>query len=147
MNPEQDLLYRIHQAQAQHRGQSALAYAEFCRRLRQTSENDLTTLLLPPAEAQLPIKTTAKPRFSLGQLCITPNAASAVPADEVLEALKRHALGDWGTLDEHDRQQNEEALRTDGQILSVYESRAGQKFYVITEPGRTHTTVLLPEDY
>jgi len=32
-------------------------------------------------------------------------------------------------------------------LLSVYKTRGGLRFYVITEAGRDVTTILLPEDY
>ena len=147
MNPAQDALYRIHQIQARRHGQSALPYGEFCARLQATADTDLTGLLLPPTGVRIEIRAKREPRLSLGRLCITPNAAAAVPPDEVLKAIARHAAGDWGTLDEHDWQENEQALRTGGRLFSVYGSRTGQKFYVITESDRQTTTVLLPEDY
>ena len=147
MNPAQDALYRIHQFQAHHRGMSALPYDEFCARLQATSDTDLTGLLLPPTGVRIEILAKREPRFSLGRLCITPNAAAAVPSDEVLKAVARHAAGDWGTLDEHDWQENDRALRTGGRLFSAYQSSAGQKFWVITDCDRRTTTLLLPDDY
>jgi hypothetical protein len=88
-----------------------------------------------------------QPRFALGRLYITANAARALPATDVLNAIARHAAGDWGLLDAHDRQQNERALRQGGRLFSVYQTGGGQRFYVITESSRDLTTVLLPEDY
>ena len=67
-----------------------------------------------------------------------------MPAQEVLQAVARHATGDWGLLNPHDRQQNEDALRQGGRLVSVYQSSTGQRFYVITESSRDLTTVLLP---
>ena len=147
MNPTQDALYRIHQFQAQRRGQSALPYEQFSARLRGTTDTDLTGLLLPPTEVRLEILATRGPKFSLGQMYITPQAATVVPPDDVLQAIARHAAGDWGTLDEHDRRENERALLHGGRLVSVYQTSSGQKFWVITECDRQTTTVLLPEDY
>ena len=148
-----DALYQIHRLQAARQGLSPLAYTEFCCRLGCQSDTDLTQLLAP---AQVPlsswtvpvfVKRTPKPRFELGQLRITPAAAMAIPHQEVLHALRRHARGDWGQLDPADRCENERALRQGGRVLSVFLARSGQRFYVITEPGHEVTTVLLPEDY
>ena len=146
MNPTQDALYRDHESQARRRGQTALPYEQFCARLRTASDTDLTGLLPPPI-LRVEIQTDREPRFSLGRLCITPNAASVVPPEEVFKAVTRHATGDWGTLDEHDRQENERALRHGGRLFSAYELSSGQKFWVITESDRSVTTLLLPEDY
>lgn len=146
MNPAQDALYRVHEFQARRRSQAALTYDQFCARLRTASDSDLSGLL-PPATLRVEIQTERKPRLTLGRLCITPNAATVVPPEEVFKAVARHATGDWGLLDEHDRQENERALSTRGRLVSVYEVSNGTRYYVITDPGWEVTTLLLPEDY
>ena len=147
MNPAPDPLYLIHRQQAARRGIPPLSRDRFSLRLRGQSDTDLTQLLRTGPQLTLQVRVTRAPRFELGRLCITPNAAEAVPAEEVLQAVARHATGDWGLLNPHDRQQNEHALRQGGRLLSVYQSSTGQRFYVITEASRDFTTVLLPEDY
>ena len=87
------------------------------------------------------------PKFPLGQFVITRNAADTLPPDDVAAALRRHARGDWGELDEHDRQQNQSALKDGSRLLSAYTASNAVKFWIITEWNRTSTTVLLPEDY
>ena len=87
------------------------------------------------------------PKFSLGQVCITPNAKNQVPPEDVEKALKRHLRGDWGDLDEHDRRENESSLKAGFRLLSAYRASNGVKFWIITEADRDVTTVLLPEDY
>jgi len=147
MNPAPDVLYRIHQFQAARRGHLPLAYSAFHARLPTTYETDLTALLLPPVAlaAQPALKCPSK--FELGHICITANAAQAVPPNEVMQAVARHAAGDWGTLAEPDRQENERALATRGRLLSVYQASNGHPLWVITDAGWGATTVLLPEDY
>ena len=86
MNPAQDALYRVHELQARRRSQAALPYAQFCTRLRTASDTDLTSLL-PPRSLRVEIQTDREPRFSLGRLCITPNAATVVPPEEVFKAV------------------------------------------------------------
>jgi hypothetical protein len=86
-------------------------------------------------------------KFSLGRLVSTPNAISEIPNDEILAALCRHAGGDWGTLDDEDKASNDRALAKGGRLFSQYHSKAGVKFWIITECDRSATTVLLPEDY
>jgi hypothetical protein len=80
-------------------------------------------------------------------LRITAQAAQCVPVTEMLDAFARHAGGDWGTMDAHDRQQNDRALITRGRLMSVHTTRAGQPFWIITDTGWADTTLLLPEDY
>jgi len=88
-------------------------------------------------------------RFSMGTLVATPGALAAIreaghsPAD----FLGRHAGGDWGEVDGHDRKQNEIALREGGRILSAYQTLKGESLWVITEADRSATTILLPGEY
>ena len=147
MPPARDVLYRVHQFQAQRRGQPALGRADFLARLPATYDTDLSGLLLPPAGGAVPIQVKCAPKVQLGQLCITPQAMATVPASDVLRAIARHAAGDWGALAEPDRQENERALRQRGRLLSAYEASNGTRFWVITDAGWATTTLLLPEDY
>ena len=147
MNPAPDALYRIHQFQAARRGHLPLAYSAFQARLPATYETDLAGLLLPPVANAPPPEVKGEPKFTLGHICITANAAAAVPPNEVLLAVARHAAGDWGNLDAHDRQENERALGSRGRLLSAYQASNGQPFWVITDAGWAVTTLLLPEDY
>jgi hypothetical protein len=86
-------------------------------------------------------------RFPPGALGMTPAAADALTQTEILTALRRHMAGDWGDVDEHDWQENELSLREGFRLLSAYHTDAGLKFRILTEADRSHTTVLLPEDY
>ncbi|MEW4571323.1 hypothetical protein AB1L88_25905 [Tautonia sp. JC769] len=86
------------------------------------------------------------PRFPLGRLIITTNAAEQLPLTEVNAALARHASGDWGELSASDAKQNAYALKHGSRLFSVYASSAGM-FWIITEADRSATTILMPEDY
>ena len=87
------------------------------------------------------------PKFLLGQTVITANANAVLPELDVVLALQRHQSGDWGDVDKHDRQMNEDGLRNGGRLFSVYHTTGETKFWIITEWDRSATTVLLPEDY
>lgn len=64
-----------------------------------------------------------------------------------MDFITRHITGEWGTLGEFDRQQNEEALQRGLRLLSAYQLATGQKLWVITKADRLATTLLLPEEY
>jgi len=85
--------------------------------------------------------------FALGQVVSTPNALNHLTPTDILNALKRHAAGDWGDVDEHDRQANEQALREGSRLFSVYHAQNSTTFWIITEADRSSTCVLLPQDY
>ena len=87
------------------------------------------------------------PRFSLGRVVITQTAQAQLCPEDVFSALRRHASGDWGEVDAHDRAVNEAAVREGDWLFSVFRDRNRARFYIISEADRTVTTVLLPEDY
>lgn len=87
------------------------------------------------------------PRFPLGQVFHTPGVEqSGITKQAIFEALARHVCGDFGDLDEHDCEMNERAIQHGSQVLSSYQHE-GRKFWIITDPDRTRTTVLLPNEY
>src|SRR3984957_13617371 len=77
---------------------------------------------------------------------LTGNASLRLSTEEVQTALRRHASGDWGDLCPEDTLANDTALQHGGRLFSAYGSGA-DRFWIITESGRSVTTVLLPEDY
>jgi len=87
--------------------------------------------------------------FALGTVVSTPGAMMAFEESGQLpqEFLHRHSAGDWGDLDEHDRQANEQALREGGRLLSAYATKHGIRIWVITEHDRSVTTLLTPSEY
>ena len=85
--------------------------------------------------------------FHLGRICATPNALAALCQSEIFTSLQRHQAGDWGDVDDHDRQANDAALQDGSRLFSVYHSANQVKFWIITESDRSVTTVLLPSDY
>jgi hypothetical protein len=87
--------------------------------------------------------------FALGQIVATPGALDALEqAGQTLsEFLNRHVTGDWGDLDEHDRTENDRALKQGSRLFSAYHLNDGTKIWLITEWDRSVTTLLLPEDY
>ena len=86
--------------------------------------------------------------FPLGRILATPGALEALreAGEDPFGYLARHASGDWGDLCEHDRRENERALKNGWRILSSYP--VGEKrVWVITEADRSCTTILLPSEY
>jgi len=88
-------------------------------------------------------------KFPLGQVVATPGALAALEGSgqTALEFITRHASGDWGELDEHDRRENERSLKEGCRILSAYRLSSNVKIWIITEADRSSTTILLPDEY
>ena len=87
--------------------------------------------------------------FRLGQIVATPGALQALEraGEAPQKFLERHVCGDWGDLGEDDRQENALSLERSFRLLSVYQTTAGERLWVITEANRELTTILLPRDY
>ena len=94
-------------------------------------------------------RTVRKPLFDLGQLVATPAALAALEktGQNPMEFVSRHVTGDWGELSEEDRKENELSLERGFRLLSSYRTNANEVVWVITEANRSHTTLLLPEEY
>jgi hypothetical protein len=93
-------------------------------------------------------------KFPLGRLAATPGALEAMEASgqEPGFFIARHASGDYGEVNDEDRQLNDEALIHGDRILSAYRTLKGVKLWIITEAAddnghRAATTILLPDEY
>jgi hypothetical protein len=96
---------------------------------------------------------TAK-RFSLGRIVATPGALHSLhdAGQSAGEFLSRHVVGDWGDLDDEDRQANDLAVIDGSRLLSAYQTRKGVTLWIITEAVnevglRYCTTLLLSSEY
>lgn len=86
-------------------------------------------------------------RVPLGRTLATPGVLEVTTPTERNIAFNRHARGDWGDVSEADWRANDWALQAGEQLLSVYQTLGGIKFWIITEADRSATTILLPSEY
>ncbi|QBX63350.1 hypothetical protein [Dehalococcoides mccartyi] len=73
-------------------------------------------------------------------------------AQFIQKSLNRHVKGDWGDVDDEDKQTNDQALKQGTRLLSAYnDDRFPQNgvatIWVITEADRSATTILFPDEY
>ena len=82
-------------------------------------------------------------KFPLGNLVATPGVLESIPHEEIQTAFNRHANGDWGPLDEEDRESNDRALVEGTRLLSAYESQRGNTLldHYRMGPERHHNPV------
>ncbi len=85
--------------------------------------------------------------FELGRIVATPGALEVLDPEEPITLLQRHASGDWGEVDGHDRRANNKALKDGTRVLSSYTTSGGEKVWIITEADRSSTCILLPSEY
>jgi hypothetical protein len=90
-----------------------------------------------------------RPRFPLGGLCATPAAVIALAhhSTEIASLIARHASGDWGDIDQHLAELNDQALNFGGLLHSIHRLDPDSELWIITEADRATTTLLLPSDY
>jgi hypothetical protein len=80
---------------------------------------------------------------------VTTHAAQALLARHGVcaqQLLERHARGDWGDLAAADREANQLAIEAGSFILSAYRVD-DQRVWVVREPSRQQTWLLLPQEY
>ena len=70
--------------------------------------------------------------FKLGEVVITPEAQAALDIRDISDALRSHAMGDWGEVDEAQRQENEKSLLERRPLLSAFACHTGVRFWVRT---------------
>ena len=94
-------------------------------------------------------RTERKPLFNLGQLVATPGALAALEksGQTPMEFLLRHVSGDWGDIPEEDKMENQLSLDKGLRLMSSYRTHANAVVWIVTEGSRSHTTLLLPEEY
>ncbi|WP_416173629.1 hypothetical protein [Dehalococcoides sp.] len=95
--------------------------------------------------------------FNTGQLVATRGVfefACENPdfAKFIQKSLNRHVKGDWGDMDEEDKQTNDQALKQGTRLLSAYNDDRFPKngvatIWIITEADRSATTILFPNEY
>jgi hypothetical protein len=74
-------------------------------------------------------------------------ASSTRFAKEIITALKRYAICDWGDLIDCDIQLNDNAVKKgQDKILAAYKTSQG-KVYMITEWDGSVTTLLFADEY
>jgi len=98
--------------------------------------------------------------FKLGQTLATYAINQAMKNRRFLlfiqTSLQRHFTCDWGDCCKTDKQVNDESLKMDMRILSVYnipealkdiDHNGNDKIWIITEADRSATTIIYPSEY
>jgi len=70
----------------------------------------------------------------------------------IQKSLNRHVKGDWGNVDDEDKQTNDQSLKQDTRLVSAYNDDRFPKhgvatIWIITEADRSATTILFPDEY
>ena len=94
-------------------------------------------------------ETARKPLFDPGQLVATPGALATLEkaGQNAMEFLSRDVTGDWGEIPEEDKKENQLGVEKGFRLMSSYRTISGDRIWIITESSRSHTTLLLPDEY
>ena len=101
------------------------------------------------------------PKFLTGSIFTTQTVAKVIDETPIFGTLcqvflDKHKKGDWGDLEEEDKESNEDALLNKGRLFSAYNlndeiksliSVNESKVWIITEWDRSATTILFPTEY
>ncbi len=92
--------------------------------------------------------------FPLGRITMTTSLQGQIQEanpggweEELQGLIRRHVSGDWGDLDDEEKQENQISLERGFRIFSAYNTSGDIRVWVITEADRSITTCLLPQDY
>jgi len=97
------------------------------------------------------------PAFRTGQIVATRGVydlARQNPdfAQFIQKSLNHHVKGDWGDVDDEDKEANNQALKQGTRLLSAYKDERFPQhgvatIWIITEADRSATTILFPDEY
>ena len=85
--------------------------------------------------------------FPFGRVVAIAGIETLLTAEEFCEALAKHGAGDWGELSEDNKRVNEFPLENGSRRFSIYRSKSGERYYVITEADRSATKFLFSQEY
>ncbi len=90
-------------------------------------------------------------QFSLGKLYGTPGALKELSPERITEILSCFSAGDWGCSGRDDGHLNDVATHEGTRIFAAYwideKDHDRGKVWCICENDRSHTTLLLPNEY
>ena len=101
-------------------------------------------LLQPFSFPPITSRMDTAPRFLLGQILITSEAEALLTAEEIETALHRHQHGDYGDIEDADKDMNDRSISRCCMVMSSYRTESGTEFWVKTHGTRSHTPILLP---
>ena len=90
--------------------------------------------------------------MNIGQILVTKGVVELARENKqfaafVQTSLDRYRKGDWGEMSDGDKRLNDLSEETGRLVLSSYESDVFPEIWIMTNPDRSYSTVMLPEEY
>lgn len=87
------------------------------------------------------------PVYRLGRVVMTAQARAILTDQDLAGALLRHVRRVWGETDDVNRPGSGCARLEGCRLLSSCRANNGTRFWIISEPDKSCTRILLPEEY
>ena len=96
--------------------------------------------------------TKTKPLFECGRIVSTSTINRMIARNVdfsvfVYKSLHRFLKGDWGDISIEDKAYNELSLENGNRILGVYNYPGSEPIWILTEAGRSCTTIMFRYEY
>lgn len=91
-------------------------------------------------------KTSWEFVVEVGTIRLSRRADKTLAQEEVFEAIRRHAAGDWGDLSLKLRLQNDENLEQELPVLSRFDTGHGEIIWIGTNPDQSLTTIMIESE-
>jgi len=106
---------------------------------------------LPP-EGTLDILHRSKVvEINVGHVLVTKGVADLARADPefsafIKKSLERYQKADWGDMSDEVERLNNQSLERNRRLFSSYESKGLPEIWITTEPDRSYSTIMLPDE-
>jgi hypothetical protein len=85
-------------------------------------------------------------QFPLGHVVASEMALKSLNTTEILRALRRHSLGDWGNVSSANEQHNLLSIGSKKAVFSRYETSNKTLLHIVTEIRYGLTTIFVKDD-
>ncbi len=107
--------------------------------------------MLPPEGVTNILHRSKIIEINTGQILVTKGVAELAGENQefasfVQNSLDRYRHGDWGDTSEKTRQLNNRLIKRNIRLFSSYESEKFPEIWITTEPDRSYSTIMFPDE-
>lgn len=90
--------------------------------------------------------------INIGEILVTRGVTGLAREDTqfaafVQKCLDRYRKGDWGEMSDEEKRLNDLSQETGRLVVSSYESKLFPEIWITTNPDRSYSTVMFPDEY
>jgi predicted transcriptional regulator len=107
--------------------------------------------MLPPEGAVDILNKSKITEINIGNVLVTKKAAELLKEKQefamfVKTCLERYRRADWGDTSQEVKQLNQHILERNMRLFSSYESKGFPEIWITTEPDRSYSTIMFPDE-